>query len=270
MLKLGFVGDRAMNRRAELSFPAARRHGHSNGAVPIIATDVPIMYEDEGQDEMGETLPHSTSVGILSLGLGSHFAGRPNYTVISNMNVHYSRLDRRAYISPDVMVVNPPKPLPANLRSYRLGKQKPAPLLTIEVLSRRSFQQQDLSNKPDIYSDMRVREYLLVDVTGIFLPTLLERRELRADGSWVAGQDPDGGITSELGFRIILEDDGKLRVLDAASGRKYSRPDEAEQDRLQAEQARLQAEQARLQAEHRVRELEAEVERLRAKKRKKN
>ncbi|HEV3144182.1 MAG TPA: Uma2 family endonuclease [Gemmataceae bacterium] len=225
-----------------------------SGSFPVIATDIPIMYEDEGQEKLGETLPHSTSIQILTLGLRSHFAPRPVFHVISNMNVHYSRLDRKAYISPDVMVVNPPRPLPKSLRSYRIGKNKPAPLVTIEVLSRRSFQQQDLSNKPEILSELGIREYLLVDVTSEFLPTHLERRELQANGSWVSGQDPDGGITSELGFRIVMEDDGQLRVLERATGRKYLRPDEAED--------------ARSQAEQRIRELEDELERLRAKARK--
>jgi hypothetical protein len=50
-----------------------------------------------------------------------------------------------------------------------------------------------------------------------------------------------------------MDSDGQLRVLDARTGRRYARPDEAEQ-----------AVRAREEAEARVRELEAENARLRA------
>ena len=52
-----------------------------------------------------------------------------------------------------------PRPLPARIRSYRIGQHGPPPVLAIEVLSRRSFQQQDLTNKPVLYAQLGVAEY---------------------------------------------------------------------------------------------------------------
>src|SRR5882724_9966079 len=49
----------------------------------------------------------------------------------------------------------------------------------------------------------------------------------QADGRWLDEQDDDGGISSRLGFRLIVDDDGHLRVMNAKSGEPYPRPDEA-------------------------------------------
>jgi hypothetical protein len=64
-----------------------------------------------------------------------------------------------------------------------------------------------------------------------------------------------------------MDSDGQLRVLDARTGRRYARPDEAEQavrGQEEAVRAREEALRAQEEAEARVRELEAENARLRA------
>jgi hypothetical protein len=132
------------------------------------------------------------------------------------------------------------------------------PILTAEVLSLRSYQQQDLSNKPVLYRRLGVAEYLLIDTTGEFLnDRLLLRRAVGAD-EWADEPDTGGGVTSALGFRVVIKGDGRIRVLDAATGRPYPRPDEADAEAA----ARRAAEEARQAAEARVRELEAELARL--------
>lgn len=234
----------------------ARSSALPAGEPPDIATDLPVLFEDEGQEEMGETLPHNAALNILANGLAAHFVRRPDLAVLSNMNVYYHPTRRWAYVSPDVMVVRPPSPLPDGLRSYRIGQTGPAPILAIEVLSRRSFQQQDLTNKPIIYAELGVAEYILVDTTGEFLPERLLLKRLLDDQSWIDEQDTDGGVTSEHGFRVIIEADDQVRVLDAATGALYPRPVEAY---LQAQAEAV----ARAAAEARVRDLEAELARFR-------
>lgn len=194
--------------------------------LPVIAIDLPVMYEDEGQEEMGDSLPHTTTEAILRFGLMAHLAGRPGLGVLANMNLYYHRVDRWAYVSPDVMVVAPPAPLPRTLTSYRIGEQGPAPELTAEVLSRRSAQQGDLTLKPEIYARLGIREYVLVDVTGQFLSERLLLRTLDGDGSWIDHRDQGRGILSRLGFRLVIDADGDLRVIDETTGHRYSRPDE--------------------------------------------
>jgi len=233
--------------------------------IPIIAIDMPVMYEDEGQDEMGETRFHELTIKILSTCLANHLKKRAEFQVFSNLNVYYHLIDHWAYFSPDVMAVRPFRPLEGEVTSYRIGEHGPAPVLVIEVLSRRSAQQQDLTNKPILYAQQGVAEYMLANVTGEFLPQRLWLKRLLPDQTWVEGQDADGGVTSQLGFRVVLEGDGQVRVVDTATGHRYVRPDEAE-ERIRAEaEARRQAEEARKQAEARVRDLEQQLREAEAK-----
>src|SRR5579883_2102642 len=141
--------------------------------LPIIAVDVPVMYEDEGQDETGDSEPHTIANYILYSGVASHLESRPEFRIFTNLNMLYHPVDRAAYVSPDLMVVRPLRALTGRVSSYRVSALRPAPVLTIEILSPRSAQQQDLTNKPDIYSFLGIPEYILVDVTGEFLPERL-------------------------------------------------------------------------------------------------
>jgi Uma2 family endonuclease len=231
--------------------PATTQAPTVNGApddldpMPIIADDMPVMYEDEGQDEMGESDPHTDTDHILRTAILAHLRSRPEMRTFSNLNVFYHRVDRWAYVSPDLLVVRPIGPLPERVSSYRIGVQGPAPDLMIEILSRRSFQQQDLTNKPIIYSRLGVAEYILVDSTGEFLERRLLLRRLQDDGTWLDEQDADGGVTSRLGFRIVLEGDGRPRVLDATTGKRYVRPDEAQRS-VDAAEERIKALEAEL------------------------
>ena len=216
------------------------------GDMPIIAIDMPVMYEDEGQEEMGETTPHNDSSDILHYGIRAHLADRPELDVRADLNVYYHLIDRWSYVSPDLAVFRPSTPLGRRLRSYRIGTHGPAPIFVAEVLSQRSFQQQDLSNKPVIYAQLGVAEYLLVDVTGEYLPQRLLLKRWQPDETWIDCQDPDGGVTSTLGFRVILESDEQIRIANAATGHRYLRPNEAEERvrALEEELARLRGQQS--------------------------
>lgn len=203
---------------------------------------LPQLFGDEDL-EMGESTLHTITVNILLYGLGFHFALQTAYRVFGNLNLYYSD-DPLDFVSPDVMVVRPPRVLPEQLTSYRVGEQGPAPVLVGEVLSFRTWQEGDLGRKPLRYSALGVAEYILVDVTGEMLEQRLLLLRRQRDGSWQDEQDPDGGVTSRLGFRVVIEADGRLRVLDAKTGKRYARPEEAQAmaDRVRA----LEEELARL------------------------
>jgi Uma2 family endonuclease len=263
--------------------------------LSINEDDLPLLYEDEEEGEMGEANIHVLTEEICRNGLKAHLRGQRRYRVFSNMNLYYHPRDPRAYVSPDTMLVEPFKELGEVVSSYRIGVDGPAPKLTLEVLSARTAQQRDLDEKVIVYAKLGVEEYILVDVTGIYLPQRLLLKRLQPDGTWKDEQDPDGGVTSQLGFRLIIESDGYLRVLNAATGKRIARPDEAEMEaearqqaekRMQAEAgarrqaeeqrqaeagARCQAEEqkqaeaeGRRRAEERIRALEAELRQLRS------
>jgi Uma2 family endonuclease len=234
---------------------------HVTGATPVIAVDMPVLYEDEGQEEMGDARYHSTTQNNLYYALAAHFADRPGHEVLADMNLYYHPIDLWAYVSPDVMVVRPPVPLSPGLTSYRIGESGPAPVLTVEVLSRRTFQQGDLTMKPGLYADLGVSEYLLVDVTGVFLPERLLLKVLDSDKTWINVRDQGMGVESRtFGFAVQIELDGQVRVTNTVTGRPYPRPEEAAEEA----QARAAAELA-LRRESEARQAaEAELARLRA------
>lgn len=231
----------------------------------------PILYEDDMEVDLGETNWHVDTDEILHTGLEAHFANRPSYRVFSNMNLYYQPHDSQEisplpYVSPDDMVVVPTRKLGKRVSSYYVGKDGPAPLMTAEALSERSARQRDLDAKADLYADLGVAEYVLIDVTGRFLKARLVLLRLQPDRSWKEEQDPDGGITSRLGFRLIVEDDGRLRVLDATTGRPYLRPSEAEAVAAkldQAEQSQKAAEELQRAAEQSQKAAEQALERER-------
>ena len=72
--------------------------------------------------------------------------------------------------------------------------------------------------------------------------------------TWQNEQDADGKGSSQLGFRLVIEADGQVRVLDAKSGRRYLRPSEVEMPRRPAEPYVTQVEQRVIEAEQRAAE----------------
>jgi Uma2 family endonuclease len=253
--------------------------------------DIPILYEDEEEGDMGEVNYHVLTDEILHVCLGAHFAEHlPECQVFSNMNLYYLDAPPHPvtgsppYVSPDAMVVQPYQRLPQCVASYTIGRDGPPPLATAEVLSDRSAQQRDLTEKLIVYQMLKVPEYFLVDQTAEHLPERLLLKRLGADGKYHDHRNADGGVTSTLGFRLVIEADG-LRVTHAATGYRYIRPMEAEKTakawRL-AEEARREAEaslvadrtdiQVRLKieaelaaAQTRLNALEAELARLKKK-----
>jgi Uma2 family endonuclease len=220
--------------------------------LPTSAEDWPLLYEDEEEGDLGEANIHVLTEEIFRNGLKAHLAGQRRYRVFSNMNLYYHPKDPKPYVSPDNMLVEPFSELGEDVSSYRIGVDGPAPLLTLEVLSARTAQQRDLTDKLIVYAKLGVQEYIVVDVTGVYLPQRLLLKRLQSDGTWKDEQDPDGGVTSRLGFRLIIDTDGHLRMLNSRTGKRYARPNEAETEA-----------EARRQAEERIRALEAELRRLR-------
>ncbi len=232
---------------------------------PITAwpEELPLLYEDEEEPEMGVANLHTLDDDILFYGLKAFFKEyHPVLQVYSNMNLYYrdgprhKKTGSKPYISPDIMVVHPPKPLPKNLKSYTVGKDGPAPRLTMEVLSEGTAEKLDLKDKPKIFAFLGVGEYILIDPTGDVLPERLLLKRLRPDGTWKDERDADGGVTSRLGFRIIIETDGEFRVVDARTGKRYIRPEEAQTEaeaRQQAEERAGKEAAARQKTEEKAR-----------------
>ncbi len=189
---------------------------------PALAVDLPTLYEDEGQEHMGETTAHTHASHTSYSGLLAHFADKTEYRVFANLSLYYHPVNRAAYVSPDTMVVCPSRPLDTNIASYRVGHDGPAPLMVVEVLGRRSLQQHDLTIKPLVYAQLGVKELLFVDTTGEILTEKLQLRRLQLrDETWMTVvPDESGMLTSAFGFAVTIEPDGKLRFSNLALKQK--------------------------------------------------
>ena len=96
--------------------------------------------------------------------------------------------------------------------------------------------------KPELYASIGIREYLIVDTTGLFLPEKLLLKTLTKKQKWTDRYDRGKGVDSIAGFRVQIDPDGEVRVADRDTGRRYPRPQEAadlfdEVERLKAELA---------------------------------
>jgi Uma2 family endonuclease len=228
------------------------------GLLPVPADELPILYQEEEDEGMSEGFLHRLWSIIIGLCLTEHLAHRAGLQVLSNLNLIYrkkplkSKIKARPNVAPDVMVVEPFVLLEGNFKSYVIGKNGPAPLLAGEILSEETAEERDLTMKADIYAGLAVPEYVLADPTGKFLSQPLLLKRLRPDHTWEDFCDDDGGITSQLGFRIIVDDDGLPRLIDSATNKRYARPDEAQSEA-----------DLRREVEEKCRALEAELQRLR-------
>jgi hypothetical protein len=234
---------------------------------PALAVDLPVLFEDEGQEHMGETVPHTHAAHTAFAGLSAHFADKAEYRVFANLRLYYHPINRSAYVSPDVIVVCPSRPLDFNIASYRIGHDGPAPLLVVEVLGRRSLQQQDLTIKPIIYAHLGVKELLFIDTTGELLAERLQLRRLQLrDETWMQiPQGENGQINSAFGFSVMVEGDQKVRFSNPSLKQAYPRLEETH-DVITAWSIAMetltQAKQSRRQADEQIRQLKAQVRAL--------
>ncbi len=265
---------RTPRSQAALALPNGRngRQHHflaleDGDVLPLDSAGLPLMYEDEGMENMGDSDIHTRTGDILLLGTESHLSPRPGFQVFWNLDLHYSLDKKKAFVSPDLMIVKLRKRLEFPT-SYRIGRDGPAPVCVTEVLSKRSQQQRDRTAKPVLYARLKILEYILVDPLAQFMKQTFLLKRLRRNGTYEDCIDADGGVTSRLGFRLVLEGDGLIRVVNAQTGVGYPRPRETLQIAAERDEAERRAEaeaEARRQAEDRARALEQELARLRGK-----
>jgi Uma2 family endonuclease len=245
----------------------------------LLEDDIPILYEDEEENDMGEANVHAWVISTLYFCLPACLRNRhPGLQVFQNMNCYYlptgrasRKTGRKPNFAADIMIVHSSAPMQFDSTSYTIGKDGPAPKLVLEVLSEETFETRDLKDKLVLYRKLGIPEYVIVDLTGRFLPQKLELRRLQANGQWKNFKDAAGGVSSQLGFRLYIDetDPFGLHIVDTATGEQVIRPHElVEQLRQADEQVQQANERARAEAEaHRLAEerLQAEILRLRSK-----
>jgi hypothetical protein len=250
-----------MVKKSERSTPPIKKT-----PLPMPEEDLPILYEDE--ESKGQGSPATIWAYGLFYGFQYHLQNRPELQVffsvsLIDLNAPLQPVTGvRPTVSPEIMVVHPFTPLPRDVESYTIGTDGPAPLLTAEVFSDYSFEDLEPEDKVVRYAALGVKECILADPMRNSLSQQLLLKRLRPDRSWEDLCDADGGITSQLGFRIIVDEDGLPRLLHTANS-CHARPSEVESLRRQLTADFQRETKLRREAEEKLRAVEAELQRLR-------
>jgi hypothetical protein len=176
---------------------------------------------------------HQLDISSLRAGLNEEAVGtagggrRPWQAISQIMLLGCRRPDGSAYtVYPDVMVF--PRPMPIDRGSYSLRGDGP-PVLIVEVASEATYLADlDLARgKPWSYADAGVREYLVLDPTGVYVPERGRGWRLAAGGyrPWVpdeAGRWRSEAIVAAIGV------DGGLAAVYGADGRRKLREGEVD------------------------------------------
>jgi Uma2 family endonuclease len=203
---------------------------------------------------MGETDVHIDALIYLREALRDHFRDDPQMYVAGNMLLYYEEGNPAACVAPDVFVVQ--GVAKGERRTYRLWEEGQPPTVVFEITSRGS-RLEDLGTMRAVYAMLGVQEYFLYDPLGEYLRPPLQGYGLQEGEYQRIPPRAEGGLTSQaLGLELRVED-GRLRLINPATGERLLTPAEAQAAR-RAEAAAHRAEAAARRA------AEAELERLRA------
>jgi Uma2 family endonuclease len=213
-----------------------------------------IEYPASDGEPMAETDIHRDEMADTIDTLKDRYAAANDVYVAGNLFIYYEEGNPGARFAPDVFVVRGVHK--GKRRIYRLWQEHQPPSFALEVTSR-GTRLEDKGSKKELCAELGVAEYFLFDPEGDYLKPPLQGYRLVQGHYAPIPPAPDGSLPSQvLGLRLTMED-GRLRLLDAATGERLLRPDEARRAGREAD-ARAQA------AEDRAAAAEAELARLRA------
>jgi Uma2 family endonuclease len=223
-----------------------------------------IVYPSSDGEPLAETYDHLYAILTTLEVLKQHLQGR-QATVLANQNLFYAQGYPKLKVAPDVMVIYDVEP--GGRDSYKLWEEGQVPQVIFEMTSKKT-QEEDRTNKKDLYERLEVKEYWLFDPKGEWIEEKLRGYRLRGDRyeSIADGRSEPLQLRLEVEDKLIgfyREDTGeKLLIpseLAAALERETIARLEAEQ-RVQEEYQRAEEERQRAEAERQ----RAEAERQRA------
>jgi Uma2 family endonuclease len=207
---------------------------------PSSTGDEPITYPEQREDDMGETSVHINLVANFLNILKLFFKERKEVFLSANMNLYYEKDNPNKWFAPDILIAFG---VPNHERSsYQIWEENVAPQVIFEVSSERTWKI-DVSEKLEIYAQLGVEEYYILDPEFAYLPAPIMAFHRSGDRLLTTPVNDERILSPRLGLEIVrtennfrLFDPGKnefLRTLDEA---------ESELERLRSEIERLKAE----------------------------
>jgi Uma2 family endonuclease len=211
----------------------------------MTTTATPIYYPESDGKPMGETDVHIDAVIYLREALRDYFRDDLQVYVAGNMLLYYKEGNPAACVAPDVFVVH--GVAKGERRTYRLWEEGQPPSMVFEITSR-GTRLEDLGTKQAVYAILGVQEYFLFDSSGEYLRPLLQGYRLQEGEYQHILPEANGGL---IGQTLVLElrvEEGRLRLVNPATGERLLTPTEAQAARRAAEVEleRFRAELARL------------------------
>jgi len=213
-----------------------------------------VIYPESDGKPMAETDVHRDEMVRLIETLKSAFAERPDVYVSGNLFVYSEEGNPRRAVAPDVFVAFGATKAPPR-RTYKLWEEGVPPTVVIEVTSA-STRRVDVGHKSELYARLGVREYFLYDPLAEYLRPSLQGFVVAGATFLPMAHGAGGGYISEALSMSLMLVAGRLRLIDAATGRPVLSPSE----QLAEVEARASSERAaRHDLERRVGELETRL-----------
>ena len=223
--------------------------------IPNAPTETDLYPETDG-NPMAVSDMHRRILTRIIQTLENHFTQRPEVYVSGDILMYYVEGQPQKVVASDVLVTFGMGQKPR--LTYKVWEEGKVPDFVMEMSSKTTYRN-DLDEKMELYASLGIRDYVLYDAEGLYLPTPLMGFTL-VDGRYVAiSPTADGGIYSEaLGLEFRLRD-MECGIYDPVLGVWLQTPAEAAEKRAanaearaeNAEAAQLREQLARLQARSR-------------------
>ena len=221
----------------------------------ITTATTQIHYPETDGKPMAETDLHIDAMIYLREALKDHFRDAPEVYVAANMLLYYEEGNAAACVAPDVFVVQ--GVAKHERRIYKVWEEGQPPTVVFEITSR-GTRLEDLGTMRALYAMLGVREYFVYDPLGEYLQPPLQGYRLH-EGEYQRLPPGSAGelVSQVLALELRLEE-GRLRVINPATGDRLLTPAEAQAARraeaaarrvAETELGRLRAELARLRGE---------------------
>ncbi len=210
---------------------------------------IPLTYEEARHPEEGYVMPERTEHDFISDDLCDMFRAHaeltPDVAVFRNLVFVWDHPMVGNY-APDVAVVPNVRNRDANRRQFVVADEGTRPCLVIEVVSPR-LRKDDRVDKVRDYALVGIQEYVYIDNRTRRGQTQWELAGFRLSGDHYLPilPDEDGALYLEsVNLRIGLEDDGRVWLEDANTGKELLTNRQAQLALRIEEQARQAAEEA--------------------------
>jgi len=213
--------------------------------IRSLPTERIVIYPESDGKPMAETDIHRKLMTDIIETLDNYFKELDDVYVSGNLLLYYEEGYPKKSVAPDVFVVFGVKK--KERRTYRLWEEGKGPDFVLELVSRKTYQN-DLREKKELYASvLGVKEYYLFDPDRKYLPSPLLGYRL-FDGLYFPIQPVDNRLPSETLGLELGEEAGVLRLYNPLAKEWVLKPAE------QAEEKAQQESSARRQAEKRAQE----------------